>query len=169
MSIDAIRYKTFNNVIDTIKCVGTQHQIIKSVTTGDIDAIDLEKNTLFPLMHIDIVSVNVLQSEMKYNFQIFFCDLVEPDLSNEQDVLSDTLLLATDVIGIFKQGEILYHYATATGEEARYWTDTEFILEPFTERFSNALTGWVFQFPIVVESPLDTCNIPIDNSTICVK
>lgn len=169
MSIDAVRYKNYNNIVDTIVCVGEQHRQIKTVTTGDIWSIDLEKNTLYPLMHVNPVSVVMQQGETIYNFQIFMCDLVEPHLSNEQEVLSDTLLLAQDIISIFKSGEILYHSSTSAGEEPRYWTDVNFTIEPFTERFSNALTGWVFNFPVVIENPYDTCNIPIDNSTICVK
>ena len=48
MSVDSIRYKSYNNVIDTLKCIGEKHLNIKTVTSGDIWTIDLEKNTLFP-------------------------------------------------------------------------------------------------------------------------
>ena len=52
MAIDSIRYKSYNNVIDTIICVGEKHYQIQAVTTGDIFDIDLNKNTLFPLFSI---------------------------------------------------------------------------------------------------------------------
>ena len=57
MSIDAIRFKSYNNVIDTLKCVGEQHLNIHTVTSGDLWELDLEKNTLFPLFHINPVNV----------------------------------------------------------------------------------------------------------------
>lgn len=169
MSIDAIRFKSYNNVIDTLSCVGEQHLNIQSVTSGDIWEIDLEKNTLFPLFHINPVNVTVALNTRTFNFQLFIMDLVEPDESNEQEVLSDCLEIMNDIIAIYKHGEILYSYDAAHGEEQRYFIDNDFTIEPFTERFDNAVTGWVMSFAITVENELNSCNIPIDNTTICVK
>jgi len=169
MSIDAIRFKSYNNVIDTLSCVGEQHLNIQSVTSGDIWEIDLEKNTLFPLFHINPVNVTVGMNTRTFNFQLFVMDLVEPDESNEQEVLSDCLEIMNDIIAIYKHGEILYSYDAAAGEEQRYFIDNDFTIEPFTERFDNAVTGWVMSFAITVENELNSCNIPIDNTTICVK
>ena len=169
MSIDAIRFKSYNNVIDTLACVGDQHLNIHSVTSGDLWTLDLEKNTLFPLFHINPVNVTVGMNTRTFNFQLFVMDLVEPDESNEQEVLSDCLEIMNDIIAIYKHGEILYGYDEAAGEEQRYFIDNDFTIEPFTERFDNAVTGWVMSFAITVENELNSCNIPIDNTTICVK
>ena len=165
----AIRYKTYNNVINTLKCLGEQHLEIKSTTTGDITDIDLEKNTLFPLYHINPVSVDVSMSQKTFNFQLFVMDIVDADGDAEQTVLSDTLQIITDIIAILKHGEILYGYDASHGEEERYFVDDDFSIEPFTERFDNAVTGWIVDVGIIVESELDSCTIPIDNTTICVK
>ena len=169
MSIDAIRYKTYNNVIDTIKCVGEQHLQIQKVTTGDIWEIDLEKNTEFPLFHINPVNVVLAKNQKSFNFQLFVMDLVEPNESNEQEVLSDMLEIMTDIVGVFKHGELLYQYDEDNGEEPRYFIEDDFTCEPFTERFDNSVTGWVMDFTVTVESELNTCDMPIDQSTICVK
>ena len=165
----AIRFKTYNNVINTLKCIGEQHLEIKSTTTGDITDIDLEKNTLFPLYHINPVSVDVSMSQKTFNFQLFVMDIVDADGDAEQTVLSDTLQIITDIIAILKHGEILYGYDASHGEEERYFVDDDFSIEPFTERFDNAVTGWIVDVGIIVESELDSCTIPIDNTTICVK
>jgi len=169
MSIDAIRFKSYNNVIDTLACVGEQHLNIQSVTSGDIWEIDLEKNTLFPLFHINPVNVTVGMNTRTFNFQLFVMDLVEPDESNEQEVLSDCLEIMNDIIAIYKHGEILYGYDEAAGEEQRYFIDNDFTIDPFTEKFDNSVSGWVMSFAITVENELNSCNIPIDNTTICVK
>tara|TARA_R100000781_G_C4076818_1_gene126377 strand:- start:78 stop:587 length:510 start_codon:yes stop_codon:yes gene_type:complete len=169
MSIDVIRYKTFSNVIDTLKCVGEQHNQIETITTGDLFEIDLEKNTLYPLFHINPVNVVASSNQLTFNFQLFIMDLVEPDESNEQYVMSDTLQIMTDIVTIFKNGEILHFYDASNTESRRYFTNEDFTIEPFTERFDNSVTGWVTDLPIVVEHEYNSCNIPIDNSTICVK
>ena len=66
-----IANKTYNNVINTLKNIGDMHGQITTTTTGDIYDIDLEKNTLFPLMHINPVSVGTGESQLNYIFQIF--------------------------------------------------------------------------------------------------
>ncbi len=165
----AIRYKTYDNVVDTLTCVGDLHQQIKTTTTGDIWDIDLEKNTLYPLFHITPVDVDITLSEKQFNFQLFVMDLVEPDLSNEQHVLSDTLQIITDIIALYKHGELLQTAIVAHGEESRYFVDDEFKCEPFTERFDQNVTGWVVDFSIIIESVLDSCDIPIVQTNTCIK
>jgi RNAse (barnase) inhibitor barstar len=169
MTIDSIRFKTYNNVIDTIKCVGENHYQIQAVTTGDIWDIDLNKNTLFPLLHINTINVNASKGQLQHNFQLVVADIVEPNESeNEQEVLSDTLAIMLDIISIFRSGSTLYLSSTSAGQEARYFTADDFTLEPFTERFDNTLAGWTLNLPIVIEWVYDTCNIPTAG-TICVK
>ena len=166
---DSIRYKTYGNVIDTLKCLGEQHLQIKTTTTGDIWDIDLEKNTMFPLYHINPTSVDFNLQTKSFNFQLFVMDIVDADGDNEQIVLSDTLQIISDIIGLLKHGEILYQYAAVSGEESRYWIGDDMTCEPFTERFDNQVSGWVCDISVEIESQLNSCDTPIDNTTICVK
>ena len=173
--------KTYNNVIDTLKQLGVEHQQITTTTTGDIWEIDLSKNTLFPLFHINPVSVTTSPSELTYNFQLFVMDLVSQkenwteanlqsadNLSNEQEVLSSCLQICVDIIGILRHSK--WQSADASNpldiDEPVYFTDGEFSLEPFTERFDNLLTGWVFSIGIVVQNDFQTCTIPMANNPI---
>ena len=71
------------------------------------------------------------------------------DDSNEQEILSDTLQIALDIITLIKEEQ----------HEGLY-TKEDFDIEPFTERFDNALAGWVFTLPIEVTNDYQTCNIP---------
>ena len=70
-----ISNKTFNNAIDTLKSLGSEHKQIKTTTTGDIWKIDLDQ-TLFPLFHINPTNVTTGQSSLTYNFQLFIMDAV---------------------------------------------------------------------------------------------
>ena len=153
-------FKNYNNTIDTLKQLGTNHYQIKTVTTGDIWEIDLEKNTLFPLMHINPINAVAATHQMTLNFQIFIMDLVFNDESNEQEVLSDCLSICNDLIGTLKNGESLYLSNVGQGENAAYFTEGDVTIEPFTERFDNSVTGWVFTLPIVIENNYNTCIAP---------
>ena len=173
-----IANKTYNNAINTLKELGGQHLQIASTTTGDIYDIDLEKNTLFPLLHINPVNVSTGQSQLIYNFQLFIMDAVSQkenwteanlqsanNLSNEQEVLSNCLQICVDIIGMMRHSKW-----QGAGEldidEPVYFTDGEFTIEPFTERFDNVLTGWVFSIGIVVQNDFQTCTIPVADNAI---
>tara|TARA_R100001530_G_scaffold53610_1_gene39561 strand:+ start:647 stop:1141 length:495 start_codon:yes stop_codon:yes gene_type:complete len=161
----AINNKTYNNVIDTLKNLGEEHQQISTTTTGDIFDIDLEKNTKYPLMHINPVSVTTRRTELVYNFQIFIMDMVKNDDSNEQEVYSEILSICIDVISIMSNSK-WQSQLTLDIDAPVYFAEGDFTLEPFTERFDQAVSGWVFQLPITVENNFQSCAIPMDNTLI---
>jgi hypothetical protein len=173
-----ISNKTYNNVIDSLKQLGIEHDQITTTTTGDIYDIDLSKNTLFPLFHINPVNVSTGQSELTYNFQLFVMDLVSQkdnwtaanlqsttNLSNEQEVLSQTLQICVDIIGMMRHSK-WQAQGTLDIDAPVYFTEGEFTIEPFTERFDNLLTGWVFSIGLVVQNDFQTCIIPVQDNPI---
>ena len=175
-----IANKTYNNAIDTLKQLGIEHKQIKTTTTGDIWKIDMN-DTLFPLFHINPVNVTTGQSELVYNFQLFVMDAVTEKedwtqanfqsadyLSNEQEVMSSCLQICTDIIGMFRHSK--WQSAQTLNpldiDAPVYFTDGEYTLEPFQERFDDLLTGWVFSIGIVVQNDFQACTIPVANEPI---
>jgi hypothetical protein len=161
----SIPNKTYNNLIDTLKELGDKHQQISTTTTGDIFDIDLEKNTKYPLMHINPINVTTASFGLTYNFQIFVMDLVEPDDANEQDVYNDVLQTCIDIISIFRNSK-WQAQLTLDINAPVYFTEGDYTLEPFTERFSQSVTGWVFQIGIVVANDFQSCEIPMEDTYI---
>lgn len=161
----AIPNKTYNNLINTLKELGSQHNQISTTTTGDIYDIDLEKNTQYPLFHINPINVVTGRVGLTYNFQLFIMDLVEPGLTNEQDVYNDTLQTCVDIISIFRNSKWQSQLALDLSAPV-YFAEGEFTLDPFTERFDQAVTGWVFQIGILVENNFQSCTIPMTDTYI---
>jgi hypothetical protein len=161
----AVINKTYNNLIDTLKNLGEEHQMISTTTTGDIFDIDLQKNTKYPLMHINPVNVVTGRVGLTYNFQIFVMDLVEPDQSNEQFVYSDVLQICIDIISIFRNSKWQAELSLDLDAPV-YFTEGDYTLEPFTERFDQSVTGWVFSIGINTQHDFQTCEIPVDNTYI---
>ena len=162
----AINNKTYNNLIDTLKELGAQHHQISTTTVGDIFDIDLEsKNTKYPLMHINPISVTTASFGLTYNFQIFVMDLVDADNANEQDVYNDVLQTCIDIISIFRNSK-WQAQLTLDLDAPVYFTDGDYTLEPFTERFDQSVTGWVFQIGIVVANDFQSCEIPMADTYI---
>jgi hypothetical protein len=181
-----VKNKTYLNLVNTLRTLGKNHHFIKTTTVGDIYDVDLSKETIFPLLHINPVSVQTGYSQLTYNFQIFVCDLVSEkkdweeenfvpnysvtskNLTNEIDVYNDTLQTCLDIVSIFRNSkwqsvDVGYGLDINNPE---YFTEGEFSFEPFTERFDNLLTGWVFQMNVVVHNDFSSCNTPMTSASI---
>ena len=80
------------------------------------------------------------------------------------------LQTCVDIISIFRnsQWQAQNDPNTSTGDinAPVYFTDGDFTIEPFTERFDNLLTGWVFQMTVVVQNGFDSCDTPMSAEAI---
>ena len=155
-----VNNKTYNNVIETLKNLGTNHFQISTTTVGDIFDIDLEKNTKYPLMHLNPVNVTTRRTELVYNFQVFIMDLVEPDGSNEQAVYSEVLQICIDIIAILSNSQFQAQLSLDINAPV-YFAEGDFTLEPFKERFDQSVTGWVFNLGVTVQNSFQSCEVPM--------
>jgi hypothetical protein len=177
-----VNNKTYNNVVNTLLRLGEYHEQISTTSVGDIFDIDLSKETKFPLLHLNPTSVVTGDSQLTYNFQIFIMDMVTEKanwtknnadanfpklyktLSNEQDVLNETLQIATDFIGMLRHSEQQSLAGTNDINAPIYFTQDQFTLEPFSERFDNLCCGFVFNIGVLVQNDFQTCNIPVTSA-----
>ena len=175
----AVHNKTYNNVVNTLLRLGEYHEQISTTSVGDIWEINLEKMQKFPLLHINPTSVVTGDSQLTYNFQIFIMDMVTEKsnwtknnedanftklvktLNNEQDVYNQTLQIATDFIGMLRHSERQSLEGVNDINSPIYFTQDQFTLEPFQERFDNLLCGYVFQIGVLVQNDFQTCDIPV--------
>ena len=183
-----VKNKTYNNVINTLLRLGEYHHQISTTSVGDIWEIDLgDKNTKFPLLHINPTNVSTGDSQLTYNFQIFIMDMVTErenwttnrseildaatddfpklvkTLSNEQDVLNEMLQVCTDFIGMLRHSSQQSLLGTNDINEPIYFTQDQFTIEPFSERFDNLCCGWVFNIGVLVQNDFQTCDIPVNS------
>jgi hypothetical protein len=174
-----VNNKTYNNIVNTLLRLGEYHKQISTTSVGDIFDINLEKMQKFPLLHINPTSVTTGDSQLTYNFQIFIMDMVSEKedwtknnasaefpklyktLSNEQDVLNETLQIATDFIGMLRHSEQQSLAGTNDINAPIYFTQDQFTIEPFSERFDNLCCGWTFTIGVLVQNDFQTCIIPV--------
>ena len=174
-----VKNKTYNNVINTLLRMAEYHLEISTTSVGDIFDVDLSKMTKFPLLHLNPTSVTTGDSQLVYNFQIFIMDMVTEKenwtknnadanfpklyktLSNEQDVFNETLQIATDFIGMLRHSTRQSAAGVNDINVPLYFTQDQFTLEPFSERFDNLCCGFVFNIGVLVQNDFQTCDIPV--------
>ena len=175
-----VNNKTYNNIVNTLLRLGEYHKQISTTSVGDIFDINLEKMQKFPLLHLNPTSVTTGDSQLVLlTFQIFIMDMVSEKedwtknnasaefpklyktLSNEQDVLNETLQIATDFIGMLRHSEQQSLAGTNDINAPIYFTQDQFTIEPFSERFDNLCCGWTFTIGVLVQNDFQTCIIPV--------
>lgn len=151
--------KAFYNVTDQIKDKLIAEPFVNTVTFGSLNDVDLDKQTIFPLGHINVNSTNVATNVLRFNISILVMDIV--DISNEettdkfvgndneQDVLNTTLAVLTRVLNKMQKGDL---YST------KYQIEDTVGCEPFVDRFENKLAGWAATFDVVVQNEMTICD-----------
>ena len=172
-----VNNKSYNNVVNTLLRLGEYHEQISTTSVGDVYDINLEKMEKFPLMHINPTSVTTGDSQLTYNFQIFIMDMVSEKSdwqtkqhskltklvnteNNEQEVFNQTLEICTDIIGMLRHSSRQSITGVDDINEPIYFTQDQFTIEPFQERFDNLCCGYVFNIGVLVQNDFQTCDIP---------
>ena len=144
--------KTYNNVINTLLRLAEYHKQIESTSVGDIFDINMvTEKANWTTNRGEIISISGDE----------FTKLVKT-LSNEQDVYNETLQICTDFIGMLRHSTRQSIEGVNDINFPLYFTQDQFTIEPFSERFDNLCCGFVFNIGILVQNDFQTCDIPVN-------
>ena len=106
----------YYQITDTIKTNLLADENVNTVTTGDIFDIDLSKQTIFPLSHIVINSVEIQEQVLNFNITVMAMDIVDQSKdettdvfrgnNNEQDILNTQLAVVNKLVGLLSKGTL---------------------------------------------------------------
>lgn len=145
-------------VVNTLKDYLKSNDFINTVSIGDIFAVDLNKQTIFPLAHIIVNNAQLSETTTSLNLSILFMDIVDESKSeitdiwegndNEQDVLNTQLALASKLTADLVRGYLYSNLIQVTGEPNA---------EPFVDRFENKIAGWTLTFDVTIPNDMTLC------------
>jgi hypothetical protein len=131
---------------------------INTVTYGDITQVDLSKQTIFPLAHVMINSVNHLERILSFNITVMTMDVVNQskdatsdiyvDNDNEQDILNTQLAVINRLVEKLRSGTL---------HSDKYQLEGSPICEPFVDRFENKIAGWATTFDVIIHNDIYIC------------
>jgi hypothetical protein len=131
---------------------------VNTVTYGDITQVDLDKQTIFPLSHFIVNNVSSGESTLTFNISVLAMDVVDfskeevsdtfEGNNNEQDVFNTQLAVLNKLIQKLRAGSLY---------RDKYQVLGEVNIEPFTDRFENALAGWTATFDVIIQNDIDVC------------
>jgi hypothetical protein len=145
-------------IVNTLKNYLKANVFINTVSIGDIFAVDLEKQTIFPMSHIIVNNATLAEVTTSLNISILFMDIVDDSKSeitdiwdgndNEQDVLNTRLSVAQRLVADLMRGSLYSSQVVIVGEPNA---------EPFTDRFENKIAGWTLTFDVIVPNDMTIC------------
>lgn len=170
---DSINFKTFH---DDFRLLADHHKQINSFGFGSFEDLSYwtesrlkQENTTFespyfPLLYV--VPSNAISSSdqngssyMIYEFNVVVLDIIDRDLTNQVDVLSDTNQILDDIVGQFR----LSVDQSLGCFNAKYYLDEAVQYTPFLEKYSDLCGGWSGLLRIQVMTPLDRCDAAFES------
>jgi hypothetical protein len=152
---------TYKQILTYFSSIAYHHEQIKSFGFGDIEQctndIITKQEPKYTRMYIVPDGVEFNQNHIHYNFSVIIMDKVEDDLSNLEDVMSDTLEIVMDVWTIFYQS-----YTAEQGDFSKIIVgDWDPDTHPFVERFETILGGWTLHIKMSAPFDYNRCDLPI--------
>ena len=144
---------THNQYLKLFSDLAIAHKDINSFGAGDLWEYMANENNITPVTMWVVTDNNALigkTDKPKYSFVIM--DAVDKGENCEDEVVSDTLRIAKDIVALLRQP---YYESFFTFEQ-------NITFDNFTERFDSEMTGW--QFDIIFNQPFlyDACTVNID-------
>jgi len=138
--------KTYYDLIDNIYNYLNGNENVTTVTFGDIMEVDLSKQSIFPLSHINVNDVTFSDHIMTFGINVIVMDIVDEDkddkqsealpyrgLDNKQDILNTMLTVVNGLQSSLRRGGMQKNnYELLESANATL----------FEDRFENLLTGW---------------------------
>ena len=142
---------TLNQIIKKVEDIATNHKQINSFGFGDLHEFSTEAKAMPCLwMELNTGSIDVEDQSFKYNFSLYFLDLVHKDETNETEVLSDQALIASDVYTLLDDED----------NADNFLLEKTAALEFFTERTDDEVSGCKLDIVIKTKFLRKDCEIP---------
>jgi len=150
--------KGFYNITTDIKNRLLADINVNTVTFGDITRINLEKQDIYPISHLNIQQVETQENVLVFSVGIISMDIVDVNKEdtvdlfegndNEQDVLNTQLSVLVKLSQYLRLKSLRSDGYELIGNP---------ILEPFTDRFGNEVAGWSLSMDITIANDIYVC------------
>jgi hypothetical protein len=153
--------KEFYDLIDKIYEELNSSEFVNTVTFGNIMDVDLSKQSIFPLSHINIQDAVFGDHTITFSIQVIAMDLVDESkedrfasdsvpyqgLDNKHDVLNTQLAVINRLQSKLRRGDL---------NDDNYVLDTDATATMFEDRFENLMTGWALTLSISIPNNVVT-------------
>lgn len=146
-------------VLDGLKDHFLANNITNTVSYGDDSKLDLNKTTIFPLAHFDIVRAEFIDNSIVLTVYLICAGIIDQDWveesedefytgNNEQDVMNEQLVVFTGAVEALRRGSLyksgIRLYASPSAQPIGAYDDSQ-------------IAGWAGELQIVVAKDFSIC------------
>lgn len=142
---------TYNQLVQIFEDIAKHHGQINSFKEGQLYDFNAETVTNYPLMFLEAAPSKFTLNTIEYGLTVVIGDLVNPDVSNEREVLSDLIDVLWDVTFLLRD---------------KYDLEPIFSIpvKPFVEYKNDRVSGWSATFTLSIPRTFGWCDTPFRNS-----
>jgi hypothetical protein len=144
-------------ITEEIRNEFNSYPLVNTTSYGDLANIDIAKQTIFPLVHVNVLSATPRTNTTDIDLLVLVMDIVDfskdpvTDIylgnDNEHDVLNNTY-----------QTCLRFHASLLHGDLYDKMIQlNSFSMESFTERFENYLAGWAITLTVTIPNNMSIC------------
>ena len=141
---------TYNQIIGEIQTLLEAHPMIKTAkNVTPKEWLNRDEKPVYPICCYSLNSGQLNKGrDHIFNFQFFFLDKSGAEMEFEQDVISDQLQIANDII------------ETIRGTKRVFTIDDEVPFNTLSDKYEDYLAGVEFTTNITAQSDFDGCDSP---------
>ena len=146
------------DLIDKLKTHFDNDVLVNTVTQGNLFDVDLNKQDIFPMVHLIVNTASLESNVVRYNISILAMDIVDitkdetvskfDGNDNELYVLNTQLQVLTRCYELLLRGDLW---------SDKFQIDGNPNCEPFVDRFENKLGGWTMTCDILIPNGMTIC------------
>lgn len=152
----------YKQILTYFSSIAYHHEQIRSFGLGDLTQLTNDVTTKqerrYPTLYVVPDDTEFNENHIHYNFNVVIADQINEDLSNQRDVMNDTLAIAMDIWTVFWQS-YTEQYGDFSDIVVGDWNAS---VEPFLEKYQTVLGGWTLRIRLSAPFDYDSCHLPID-------
>jgi hypothetical protein len=151
----------YKQILADLSSIAYHHEQINSFGFGDLaqctNDIESDQEPHYTRMYVVPGQILFNQNSLNYNLSIIIMDRVNNDLSNLEEIMSDTMEIQKDIFTIFYQS-----YTENYGNFSWDFIPQQYIsCQPFLERFETIVGGWTMNLSFDVAFDYNKCLPPV--------
>lgn len=144
---------SLNQALNALQTIANNHLQLKgSFVFCDVADLEAKNELKYPLLWADVIPAQFGTKTIDLNLQLTCVDMVSKGLENEQDVLSDTLQILSDVVTTIRQDPTYFDM---------FIISESLSASPIKDHYQDEVAGWVCNVTLQIENAYDLCAVPI--------
>lgn len=144
---------SLNQALNALQTIANNHLQLKgSFVFCDVADLEAKNELKYPLLWADVIPAQFGTKTIDLNLQLTCVDMVSKGLENEQDVLSDTLQILSDVVTTIRQDPTYFDM---------FIISESLSATPIKDHYQDEVAGWVCNVTLQIENAYDLCAVPI--------